>query len=268
MTIDLGTIAAGMRPPELLFKTGVAMEVAGLHHSHWYAAGRPGAGAAPAPGINGAALSSPVAGQIPITNPGGGAQQNLARFAASMSVVGGLWLCDRLWHNSGLSLTSTSAQAITPAAIPARDRDGSTNGVGVMAALEFSAAGGAGTPTVTLTYTDEAGNTGVTTTFVGVASPNAGSFFVWPLAAGDTGVRAVTSFQLSATWTSGTAHIILFRPLSLIGCTAANVPAAVDALTSGFPRIYDSSVPFLVQLPSATTATNITGELITTHVTP
>lgn len=255
---------AGMRPPDLIYKVGAATEAAGIPHSHWYSTGLPGAGSAPAPGINGAALSSTVAGQIPFTNPGAG-NTYLAQFSATTTVACTLLLCDRLWHNSGLSITSTSAQAITPAAIPARDRDGSTNGVGVMAGLEWSATGGAGTPTVTLTYTDAAGNTGNTQTFVGVTTPVAGTIFFWPLAAGDTGVRAVTSYRQSATWTSGTAHIILFRVLAILPLTAANAGNAVDALTSGFTRFYDSSVPFIIQIPSATTATTVTGQLIVTQ---
>jgi hypothetical protein len=256
---------AGMRPDEFIYKVGTAPEAIGIPHSHWYATGRPGAGSAPSPGINGAAVTgNAVAGQIPRTNPGSG-NAHLGRLALTGSLASTLLLCDRLWHNSGLSITSTSAQAITPATLPARDRDGSTNGVGVMAALEWSAAGGAGTPTVTLTYTDESGNTGVTTTFTGVTTPNLGTFFIWPLAAGDTGVRAVTSYQQSATWTSGTAHIILFRVLAVIGNPVANVANAVDALTSGLPRIYDNSVPFLVYIPSSTTAANITGHYVETQ---
>ena len=86
-----------------------------------------------------------------------------------------------------------------------------------------------------------------------------------PEAAGDLGVRAVTSYQQNATWTSGTAHIVLFRILAVLDCASANVGNAVDAVTGGMPRIYNGSVPFLVQIPSATTATNITGQYIETH---
>jgi hypothetical protein len=260
----LDGVIAGMRPPESIYKTGVAMEAIGQHHSHWYSTGRPGAGSAPAPGINGAAQVSPVQGQIPHLDPVSG-NAYLARFAASMSVAGQLLLCDRLWANSGLNLTITTLQSITPAALPARDRDGLTDGKDVLAALEWSAAGGAGTPVVTLTYTDSDGNTGRTTTFTGLTTPNAGTFFLWPLAAGDLGVRAVTGYQQNATWTSGTAHIVLFRILAVLECTSANIGGFVDAVTGGMPRIYDDSVPFLVQIPSAVTATNITGQYIETQ---
>lgn len=261
-TLD-GAIA-GFQLPQSLFKQGVTMEAAGIAHSLWYSAGRPGAGAAPSSGVNGAAVSMTLAGQIPRANPGAG-NAHLGRFALTASQAGTVLLCDRLWANSGLSVTSTTAQAITPATLPARDRNGSTNGEDVLAAIEWSAAGGAGTPLVTLTYTDQDGNAGATGTFTGQATPVAGTFEIFGLAAGDTGIRAPTSFIQNATRTSGTMHLVLFRILAQMEVTAANIGNAVDALTSGMPRIYNDSVPFLVWIPISTTAANFAGQYIETH---
>lgn len=260
----LDGVIAGLQQPQSIIKVGATMEAAGVAHSYWYSAGRPGAGVAPSPGVNGAALSSTVSGQIPHTDPVSG-NAYLARLALRASTIGTLLLCDRLWHNSGLSVTSLVAQPITPATLPARDRNGSTNGEDVLAAIEWSAAGGAGTPTVTLTYTDQDGNTGATGTFVGNATPAAGTFEIFSLAAGDTGIRAPTSYIQSATRTSGTMHLILFRILAQLEVTAANVGASIDALTGGMPRLYDGTVPFLVFIPAATTATNVSGQYIETH---
>lgn len=260
-TLD-GAIA-GMRPPETIYKVGVAVEAAGLAHSHFYSTGAPAAAAAPTPGINGAALTT-YAGQIPWTNPGSG-NSYLARLALSSTVACSVLLCDRLWHNSGLSLTSTSLQSITSGAMPARDKNGATTGADLLCGLEFSAAGGAGTPTCTLTYTNTAGTGSRTATFVGVASPNAGSFFRWPLQAGDTGIQSIQGYQASATWTSGTAHMVVYRVIAQMELSLANTGSAIDALTSGFPRLYDNSVLFLIQIPSATTATNLSGHFIPTQ---
>ena len=261
----LDGIINGFQLPQSLMKVGVTMEAAGVGHSTWYMAGRPGAGAAPAPGINGAAVTgNAVAGQIPRANPGAG-NAHVGRLAIQASQQGTLWLCDRLWHNSALSTTLTTAQAITPAAIPARDRDGTTNGEDVLAAIEWSAAGGAGTPTVTLTYTNQAGTAGKTGTFVASATPVAGTFEVFSLAAGDTGVRAPTSFIQSATRTSGSMHLILFRLLAVVPVTTANVANPQDGLQLGLPRLYNDSVPFMVWWPISTTAANISGQYIETH---
>lgn len=254
---------AGMKPPERYQKTGIATAAvaAGRYHSTFYEAGIPGAGSAPASGVNGEALTT-LAGQIPMTFSG---NSHLARFSTATTVVSTVLLCDRLWQNSGLSMTLTTLQSITPVAIPARDRDGSTNGAGVLAGLEFVTTGGAGTPTVTLTYTDSGGTGSNTATFVGAATSPVGTFYTWPLAAGDLGVRSVEGYQLSATWTSGSVSLVLYRVLASISCQTANVEEAVDMLTGGFVRMYDNTVPFIIRQPTATTATTSNGLFIYTQ---
>lgn len=263
----LDGVIAGMQTPKPFTKVGITMSAVGAMRGYtpWYVAGNPGAATASSDGVNGAAVTgNSVAGQIPRTNPGSG-NAYLARLAVTTSTAGTLWLIDRLWQNSGLTVTSTSAQAITPATLPSRSGDGTTNGANVMAAIEWSATGGAGTPTVTLTYTDQDGNTGATGTFTGVASPPVGTFEIFTLAAGDTGIRAPTSFIQSATRTSGTMHLVLFRVLAQIEVSAANIGNAIDAVTSGMPQLYNGTVPQLVWFPSATTATNFIGNYVETH---
>ena len=266
-TLD-GAIA-GFQSPRPILKIGITMSAVGAMRGYtpWYAAGNPGASTATAIGINGEAVTPALGstgGRIPRTNPGTG-NAYLGRLAVTASTAGTLWLIDRLWQNSGLVTTSTTAQAITPAALPARDAAGATNGASIMAAMEWSTAGGAGTPTVTLTYTDQDGNTGATGTLAGVTTPPVGTFEIFTLAAGDTGIRAPTSFIQSATRTSGAMHLVLFRVLAQVEVTAANIGNAIDALTSGLPRIYDDSVLQLVWFPSATTATNFIGQYIETQ---
>lgn len=263
----LDGLIAGMQIPKPLAKVGVTMAAVGAMRGYtpWYVGGNPGAASANAAGVNGAAVSgNAVAGQIPRTNPSG-ANAHLARLQMAASTAGVMWLIDRLWNNSGLSVTSTGAQAITPTALPSRSGDGTANGAQVMAGVEWSAAGGAGVPTVTLTYTDQDGNTGATGTFTGVASPPVGTFELFTLAAGDTGIRAPTSLIQSATRTSGTMHLVLFRLLAAVEITSANVGNALDALTGGMPRLYDGTVPQLLWFPSATTATNFLGSYVESH---
>ena len=267
-TLD-GAIA-GMQAPQPFMKVGITMAVAAAQRAYtpWYANGNPGASVANAAGVNGDAVTpadgTAVQGCIRRTNPVSG-NAYIGRLAVSATVAGTLWLIDRLWHNSGLTVTSTAAQAITPASLPPRSGDGTSNGANVMAAIEWSAAGGAGAPTVTLTYTDQDGNAGNTGTFTGVASPPVGTFEIFTLAAGDTGIRAPTSFIQSATRTSGTMHLVLFRVIAQVEVTAANIGNAIDALTSGLPRIYDDSVLQIVWFPIATSATTITGQYIETQ---
>lgn len=256
---------AGMKPPEYFAKAVTGTLVAGRPMNICYLAGVPGAMAAPSPGLAGAALTS-YAGQIPI--PAASNNTHLARFSGVSSAQGGiLMLCDRLWHNSGLVVTTTTAQTVNSAAWPARDKNGSTNGVGVYVGLEISSATGAGAATPTISYTDESGNAGATGSMqvAYAASSITGTFYPFTLAAGDTGVRSIQSCTLGVSMTSGSISLVAYRPLAMIELTAAGLPNAVDALTSGLPRLYDTSVPFILYIPQTTTTSLITGSVVYTQ---
>jgi hypothetical protein len=260
-TLD-GAIA-GMQPPENFLKVGAAT-VAGRYYSPFYVAGRPGAATAPSPGLSGAALTS-YSGQIPWTNPTTG-NSYLARFYGSVNVAGVLCLCDRLWHNSGIVVTSTGSQTINSVTWPARDATGTTNGAGILIGAEVSTVMGAGTPTWTMGYTNSAGTSGRSiVTAAQSATMAVGSFIPIQLAAGDVGVRSIQTWQQSATMTSGVYHLVAYRMLACLPIPSANVGAAVDALTSGFVRLYDNTVPFLLWLPSTTTAPSLQGQVIVTQ---
>lgn len=258
-TID-GALA-GMQQPREFIKAVTGTMVAGRPHSLAYLAGIPPAMAACSVGINGEVLTS-RAGQLPFTNPVSG-NTYLARLQAQATQAGTLLLCDRLWHNNNIDETNTGLQAIAGAQIPARDENGTNAGDGVYAAVEVITVVGAGTPTLTLNYMNQAGVTGKTATNIinTVASSIAGTFYPIGLAAGDTGIRAVEGITLSATWTSGEVGIVLYRVLARLELLA-QIPNAIDALTAGFTRMYDNSVPFLVFVPNTTTTSNIMGHAI------
>lgn len=256
---------AGMRPPEYFAKALTGTLVAGRPMSLYRLAGIPGAAAAPASGVGGAALTS-EAGQIPV--PSASNNTHLARFSGVSSAQGGiLMLCDRLWSNSGLVVTTTTAQTVNSVAWPARDKNGSTNGAGVYVGLEIVTATGAGAATPTISYTDESGNAGATGSMQVTynASSIAGTFYPFTLAAGDTGVRSIQSCTLGVSMTSGSISLVAYRPLAMIELSAAGLPNAVDALTSGMPRLYDNTVPFLLYIPQTTTTSLITGSVVYTQ---
>jgi hypothetical protein len=266
---------AGMQVPQPFAKAVTPTLVAGRPASLWYLAGNPGAASAPANTANGVALSSSsalVSGQIPHYDPGSG-NSYLARFSGNAGQAGTLLLCDRLMQIAGnssgsaLSVTSTSAQTINSTTLPARDRAGSTNGDTVLAALEIVAAMGAGTPTLTLGYTNQAGSSGKSATNIDsvIASSAIGAFYRLGLQAGDTGIQSIQSLTLSATMTSGTIALVLYRVLASLELAGAFIPNAIDALTSGFPRLFNGTVPFLVFIPNTTTAVNVSGSYVETQ---
>jgi hypothetical protein len=260
-------VIAGFKPPQFVWKDAGAAVVAGRAYTPFYAPGIPSAAAAPTPGISGAALTS-YAGQIPFTNPSSGQNTYLARLAmVPLSQGGAITLADRLWHNSGITITSTTAQTVNSVTFPARDANGTTNGEGVYLGVEVSSATGAGTPTITVSYTNSDNTSGRTATNVFVTSANSavGTFYPLGLQAGDKGVRSIQSITLSATWTSGTIHLVAYRPLVSVQSIGGGVCSPVDALTSGLVRLYDNTVPFLLFIPNAITATGFTGTLTVTQ---
>jgi hypothetical protein len=253
---------AGMMPPVPFAKAVTGTMVAGRPWSTWALAGTPGAGSFDTT-LAGVALSSTSAqvnGQLRHVNPGSG-NAYLAGLTATAAQAGLLLLCDRLWHNGGFTITSATSQTVNSAAFPARDNDGSTNGVGVVLGMEISATCGAAAPTITVGYTNSANTSGRTATnsFATANSPAAGSFFPIGLQAGDSGVRSVQSVTLSVSWVSGTMNLVAYRVLAAIPLAGAFIPNAVDALTSGFPRLYNGAVPFLMFIPNTTTTSNISG---------
>lgn len=259
---------AGFKWPRYFSKAVTATLVAGRPASLWALGGNPGAGSFDAT-LNGVTLSSTSAqvnGQINFSDPVSG-NAHLGRLQAAATQAGVLLLCDRLWHNGGYTITLTTAQNSTTPTWPARDANGATSGEGVLLACEISAATGAGTPTITCSYTNQAGTAGrsATNVIATVASSAIGATYFIGLQAGDSGVRSLQSVTLSATWTSGTMNMVAYRVLAALELTAAFVPNAIDALTSGMPQMFNGTVPWLVFIPSTTTATNVQGQIIYTH---
>lgn len=264
-------IAAGLQPPEEFMKVGAAMEAAGILHSLAYTTGRPGAMTVPAGGLNGTARSATVAGQIPFANPASG-NAHLALLEAMATQNGTLLLCDRLWDNSGIAVATLTAQAITSPAWPSRcvPASGSTPdalGGSILVGLEVSTAttnAGAITNT-TLNYTNSANvaaRTGTMASFPATAV--AGTFVPFQLAAGDIGVRSIQGVTLGTSYAAGAIHLVAYRVIARIGMLA-NIAESKDWGQLGLPRMYDGSVPFLLWLPSSTTAVTVSGGLVYAH---
>jgi hypothetical protein len=269
MTITtLDGVLAGMQTPRHYAKAATGALTAGRPQSLWPLAGIPGAGAYDTT-LNGSTLSSSStipSGAIPHVDPGSG-NSYLARLTGMASQSGVLMLCDRLWVNQ-LTISNSTAQAITSPTWPSRDSAGSTNGDGVLLAVEHSAAASATAAAVTVTYTNQAGTGSKTASFIdptiaGVTVP--GAFFRVGLAAGDTGVRSVQSVTFSTAWTTGTINLVAYRVITALELIGANIGNAVDSLTSGFPRLFNGTVPFFVFIPNTATATNVSGTYIETQ---
>jgi hypothetical protein len=240
-----------------IYKSMPTPGLAGIILSLWNVAGMPGAAATPAAGINGELLTDATAGAFPFTNPAGGVDTYLGGLSASATVTGTLHLYDRLWQNNFPNATTTGAQAISPSALTRH-----TDGHGVEAWFQVYVATGAGAPTVTILYTDQDGNTAQTGTVQGyAASAIATRTFPISLAAGDTGVRAITSYTQTVSMSSGTIGLVLRRRLATLVLANSNVGATIDAIQGGLETVEDDACLELLWQGNTAAVGNLWGAL-------
>lgn len=241
---------------------------------YWYCSakdpGFPGAWAPGTPGVNGRVTDGTQAadnGCLLIKNPAVGANYITAvELASAVNHTHDFF--DVLWVNSGLVVTTTTAQAIVTPALPARDVNGTTNGEGCMIALLFTAAStlAAVGSNLTVSYTNSAGVAGRTATLSAVvgsqvpATPVIGTIVWFSLQAGDIGVKSIESITLGTSMLTGSISLMITRDILTVGTTIPNV-SVPKVLGSPGIRIYNGSCILHNILSSATTATFISGSL-------
>ena len=250
-------------------KSGTAADTAG----YWYCTskdpGFPGAWSPGTPGINGRVTDGTQTadyGCIPIPNPSVGANY-LTEIQMAASINHSHLFFDVLWVNSGIAVTTTTAQAIVTPTLPARDTNGQTNGEGCMIALLTTTANtnAAAIANSTVTYTNSQGVTGRTATLAAVAgsqitiSPVIGTITWFNLAAGDTGVKSIEAITLNTSLVAGAVSLMICRDIATIGTTIANVSAQKVIGAPGI-RLYNGTCMLHCHLASATTPTFYSGE--------
>jgi hypothetical protein len=250
-------------------KSGTAADTIG----YWYCtskdAGFPGAWAPGAPGVNGRATDGTTSadfGCIPIANPATGANY-ITELQLSSSVNHSHLFFDVLWVNSGLVVTTLTAQAFTTPTLPARDINGGTAGEGCMIAMLTTTANtnAAAIANATVSYTNSQGTAGRTATLTAIAgsqitiSPVIGTITWFNLAAGDTGVQSIQSVTLGTSLVAGAISMLITRDIATIGTNVPSVTAQKIPNTPGI-RIYNGSCILHCYLASAVTASFISGE--------
>lgn len=258
-------------------KSATAVDTVGYHYAYFKDTGFPGAYSLGTPGVNGVATDCSVVGTAgtggaltvgaPIVPSTGNLY--LASVTLTTSVVGTYQLIDVMWLNTGLTVTTTTAQAITTPTLPARDNDGSTNGEGVRFALLTTTANtnAAAIATGSISYTDSdgnAGNTGPQFAAVGFqtpVSPVIGTWTPFHLAAGDRGIRALASVTLGTSYVAGALSAVLYRPIATVGVSVANNSTVV--VPSINTRVWPGSCLAWVALGApATTAPLLTAATV------
>jgi hypothetical protein len=257
--------------PVAFMKSGTAPDATAFWYGTWKDAGYPGAWVPGTPGINGRVTDGTTttdAGCLPIRNPATGANY-LTEVSMGSSVNHSNLFYDVLWVNSGIVVTTTTAQAITTPTFPARDVNGSTNGEGLMIGLKFTAAAtnAAAIANSTISYTNSDGTAGRTATLTAIngsqipATPVIGTIVWFNLAAGDKGVRSIQSITLGTSLVTGSVSLFVARDLAMIGTSLVNVTTTRKLSDPGV-RLYNGTCMLHCILASAATATFFNGEVV------
>lgn len=242
-------------------KTLTAPKAAGAFQSSWLANGNPGPGVAPSLYSDGSGYTcdKDTAGAIQITN--GAVQLWLAKLALNCTQPGVIILADRLWSCSGIGFASGTYTITTPGNLPARITD---NGVGCELWIEQFVAAGSASGTLTANYlnaNDGSAKSGVISAVV--SAPVIGQMQPVPLAAGDTGIRQLTSIAHSNTWTSGSIGATILKRITEAPIIAANGGVNLDWAQLALPKIPNDACLFAFFLANGTTAPVILGSITT-----
>lgn len=257
--------------PVVFMKTGTAPDATG----YWYCtakdAGFPGAWAPGTPGINGRVTDGTASadfGCIPVKNAAVGANY-LTEVTMGASVNHSHLFFDVLWVNSGIVVTTTTAQAIVSPTLPARDVNGTTNGEGCMIGMLTTTANtnAAVISNSTVSYTNSDGTAGRTATLSAIvgsqipATPVIGTLIWFNLQAGDKGVRSIQSITLNTSLGAGAVSLFIARDLANIGTSLVNVQFTRKLSEPGV-RLYNGTCMLHCILASAATATFFNGEVV------
>lgn len=260
--LDALTVAG--KGEDFYFNKASITTVANSFWSLWTAAGQPGAGGFGGTNLAARAVSATTTGALAFTNPVGPDTKHLLAFNAASSVAAGTLLAvDRLLDYPGISATVTTLQTADNTVVIPRY----TTGAGVQMFCEVTTALGATAQTVTILYTNQAGTAGRSTTLSPVTSsavnriPQLG-FFI-PLAAGDTGVRKIESWQFGGSMGAGVLNFTLCRPFAdlPIQGAAQMVERNLVLHTPRIQQIVDNAALSFLLFAGTTSSGSINGSL-------
>jgi hypothetical protein len=256
---------------------------AGEWHSLFRGAGNPGADSLLNTGTNLAfqSVSESTSGATSIPHGGDVAPLTKHIINASAFTTGAttvpcvLMLIDILAFYRVTSVTTITAQSTTGSGTPSTQylpRYGTGAGVQAFFVNSNATPLGAGTPNLSLGYSNQAGTGSRATPTVlpvgktaasnglilysGTGSGKYGPFV--PLQAGDSGIRSVQTIQNSISYVSGEYSVVLCKPLLTLFFVTLGVASERDLINQvpSMPRVYDGACLTWLLYSSTTTPAN------------
>jgi hypothetical protein len=248
-------------------KVGVAAPAIGSSQWLWPQGSLPSAASVAAAAPGGTAYTNLSAGALEQFDAGAGDTLHFVNWIGTNTLAGGtsLMLVDVLW---GANFNHATATAVTVTGVPTRYQT-ATTAPGNFISGNVTTVLNATASNLVLTYVDQDGNAAENgaaqairvSSAVGTI-PYTQPVWFYPLNAGDTGLRNITTFDLSAAQTGNVDHMIA-HPIALLPAAGvANQSVLLDGINSSFnlERIYDgAALSFIEYFKSATTATTYSG---------
>ena len=217
----------------------------------FHIAGEPGAGTLAIGNTTTGVVPTDAVAGFPVINAfGGSATGYLVGLEASCSVASTLVLYDRLWHGGAFSFATT--YPITSPSWSSRVPGGTDYTNTELWAEQVTA--GTGIQNIAVTYANHAGTTGkLTGTVAAPAAMIVGRMFQLPLAAGDSGISAISNVVGSVA-TAGTYNIVVMRRLATVRIPVANGAVRLGFDVLGMPQVFADSALCLAVLPDSTSS--------------
>jgi hypothetical protein len=266
---------AGKKQDITFQKVGSASNSTASETSLWRAGNQPAAGGAAAAAPGGTVPTSATTGALGFFNaPANANTHHFVAGYAMASVAGNtLLLYDRIFA-AAKTMNSTATEAVT--GVPTRYTNQATGNDDYIGGNFCFPECGTVLPATAhnwtvCQYTDQAGN--AANSFAATAGISAcvangidlptNSWFL-PLAAGDTGVKALTQMQCSALVATGTIDFVIGHPIAFFPCPIAQLICTVDGVYTAFnlTRVYDNACLAFIEMPKpANTGTTYTGQV-------
>lgn len=258
MAAETKTVFRGNR---LQGNVGINNTAAGFEESLWQVGGNPGGGAVPPTTWTNPGRAT--GGGVMQSDPaGGGVQKWLTSMMAAIRMSGRLVLYDRLGHMSGFSGTDTTLKNVNGGSAATLSRhylnaQGNTDD-GNEIFFENYVSIGATPQTVTVNYTNSAGGAQTGSATLGGTTINLGQKISRvQLAAGDTGVQSVTSFQLAgSTGTVGNFGIVVAHRILELELSGVASPEVWSGIDGQFKEVLTDACLFFTFLPGGTSVAN------------
>lgn len=255
----------GGKRQDYFFSKAGSLATSAAWSSLWNVGNFPAAGGTVTAIPGGAAPTSSTTGSVPFTNAAGGDTLHITTLLSQGSAAPNtLLLYDRIFHAGSVLHTTTGNQAVS--GVPTRYA--TTTSPGNFMFFEVTSTLGATSHNITVTYTDQAGNTAeaapaiaAITGSVATRIPHSPWFI--PFNSGDSGVRTITNIALSAV-SSGNSAVVMGHPLAFVPQPVANSMVLIDGINSAFSlvQVQDSACIAFLELKGVATATTYTGHII------